>query len=183
MTELLSYPLDSGAEQHTAELVLAFDRLGSEHRALYGKIDDLQSAACRLQKTHELIARPDVLKQLKENTLLLLAELNDHSEWELTELFPLLTAYFQLSNRPDTATSLWMLEKDFELAAAYFRLFLNEAEQCCMHLEKNGEGGCLEQLLQACRLVKGHLQMEEETIFPLLAELPESIHRGIRRRF
>ncbi|CAG7625893.1 hemerythrin domain-containing protein [Paenibacillus allorhizosphaerae] len=173
MTERLSYSFGSGATHVTADPACAFARLRNEHNHLYDVIDCLETMASQLKNVAERNVRRERLKELRDTTLALLAELDEHSDWEDTQLFPFLTEYSQLPIRPVVTTSLWMLEKEQELAAMYFHLFLEETEQIFRNPDPSGIGRCTEQLLQACRLVKSHLQMEEETIYPLMAELPE----------
>jgi hemerythrin-like domain-containing protein len=156
---------------HPTKLTFAFERLRNEHVLLYDAILELEQAARRLCKQEEPGAYVLGLSSLREKALNLMAELENHSVWEDHELFPLLTEYFQLPSRPDTTTSLWMLEHEHELANTFFRYFLEESEKQLIEGKRSQGVRVTDMLLQACRLVKEHLETEEETVFPLEEEL------------
>ncbi|MDQ1909910.1 hemerythrin domain-containing protein [Paenibacillus sp. GD4] len=156
---------------HPTHLTYAFERLRNEHIFLFDAIQQLETAAKRLGKLENEEEYFAKLVVLKEQTLNLMAELDGHSVWEDNELFPLLTEYFQLPNRPDTSTSLWMLEHEHELANTFFRYFLEEADKCLAGRKRPMLPRLTDHLMQACRLVKEHLLTEEETVLPLEEEL------------
>ncbi|MFD0681262.1 MULTISPECIES: hemerythrin domain-containing protein [unclassified Paenibacillus] len=153
------------------DLTFAFERLKNEHICLYETIYQLENRAKHLNKVEKPIEYVSKLEELRDQALSLIAELDKHSEWEDNELFPLLIEYFQLPGHPHTTTSLWMLEHEHELANLFFRYFLEEADSCLAQQKRASGSRLTDQLLQACRLVKEHLQTEEDTVLPLEVEL------------
>ncbi|NOU91772.1 hypothetical protein GC093_00765 [Paenibacillus sp. LMG 31456] len=158
-------------QANPTDLTFAFERLKNEHICLYNAIHQLENKAKLLNKIERPAEYVSKLADLRDQALSVIAELDNHSKWEDNELFPLLTEYFQLPDRPHTTTSLWMLEHEHELANLFFGYFLDEADICLAQQKRPSCSGLTDQLLQACRLVKEHLQTEEETMLPLEEEL------------
>ncbi|OXM85643.1 hemerythrin domain-containing protein [Paenibacillus rigui] len=166
-------------QAQAANLIRAFHRLKSEHHCLYDAIHQVEARAKSLNKMTQLTEYLGQLSELRTEALSLTRKLEHHAHWEDNELFPQLSVYFQLPDRPDVTTSLWMLEHEHELADLFFGYFLNEADACLTQQKRASCSSLTDQLLQACRLVKEHLQTEEETVLPLEAELLTRTDQGV----
>lgn len=114
--------------------------------------------------------------ELREEAELLLRELKRHSTWEEEELFPVLMHYSHKKIEPTIMPSLWVLEKDHELAVQYIESFI-QASSALLHtrrlepvrgadLQHELKGSC-DCLTQGCFILIAHFQMEEELLFPL----------------
>ncbi|UUZ96602.1 hemerythrin domain-containing protein [Paenibacillus sp. P25] len=93
--------------------------------------------------------------------------LEAHSAWEDEAFFPMLSRCLDIPNQPTLATTLWMLEKEHALTFAFFRSFFEQAAAGGGQRSFVARGGAKDQLILACRLVRGHLSMEEAAIVPL----------------
>jgi iron-sulfur cluster repair protein YtfE (RIC family) len=111
---------------------------------------------------------------------MLLRELKRHSVWEEEELFPILMHYSHKKIEPTIMPSLWVLEKDHELAVQYIESFV-QASSALLHtlrleplsgadLQREMKGGC-DCLTQGCFILTAHFQMEEELLFPLAEDI------------
>ncbi|CAH1224986.1 hypothetical protein PAECIP111893_05207 [Paenibacillus plantiphilus] len=118
---------------------------------------------------------------LREKVAQLKQNLERHSKWEEQELFPVLSRYFSKKIEPTMLPSMWVLEKDYELAIQFLDAFY---EQCGSVLRMLSLGlkqydvitihelkYASDQLTQGCLILKGHLHMEEELIYPLAEEI------------
>ncbi|MFE5324345.1 hemerythrin domain-containing protein [Paenibacillus sp. NPDC056579] len=144
----------------------ALEQLRCEHQQLREIIHNMERNARTMQHQRQTPSRVQLMALIKE-TEELVRQLERHSEWEASELFPMLTE--QPVGGPEYVTSLWMLEKEHQLADVFFASFYKEMQviedcpgQACL-------GQALNHLYQACRVVRDHLESEEEMLLPLLA--------------
>ncbi|WP_426452156.1 hemerythrin domain-containing protein [Paenibacillus sp. S-38] len=157
----------------TAYLGPAWRRLTEEHRSLGEKVCTLEAkirAAGVDRGGHGSYPDRLLLDDLHRDAAVLRAELDLHSMWETDDLFPRLMELFCTPEGHIIVTSLWMLEKEHELADEFFDSFF----QGVSGLKAGGRGAVLsrvlEDLMQAIRLVREHLEAEEELLLPLMQE-------------
>ncbi|WP_168120639.1 hemerythrin domain-containing protein [Paenibacillus sp. HB172176] len=156
-------------------------RLKEEHELLKLKVDalcELSMQASSSANSKNVIA---VLNQLQRGAAELMLNLKTHTQWENEELFPILSQYFKRKIEPTMMPSMWMLEKDFELALQFFSAFMEDCKAIrhalLLDLENDGViaaeqmKSTANELTQGCLILTGHFQLEEEVIYPLTDEI------------
>ncbi|CAG7625862.1 hemerythrin domain-containing protein [Paenibacillus allorhizosphaerae] len=155
---------------HPTELYHALVRLKEEHEALKQAIFQLEEQAKTVIRSCDAEMRVRTLRSLVQETFLLNTKLEEHSIWEEQILYPFLNDYFHKSAGPSIIPSFWVLEKDHELAKAYLDAFTDLAE-ALVSSDDDKIVGTAEHLTQACHILKGHLHMEEELVYPLTEQI------------
>ncbi|MBH5317579.1 hemerythrin domain-containing protein [Paenibacillus sp. GSMTC-2017] len=156
-------------------------RLEEEHEKLKAKCSILCELSIRTASSSGRYGTLQMLKNLRQHAEAMLLDLEHHSKWEDEELFPVFSRYFRKSTEPTILPSLWVLEKDHELALQFFESFLQvsrtliavmQIDKDCsdLRLKEKLKEGC-NQLTQGCFILSGHFQMEEELIFPLANQI------------
>ncbi|MCM3630448.1 hemerythrin domain-containing protein [Paenibacillus glycanilyticus] len=170
-------PLNTARPSAFVELAM---RLEADHE----QIKAMCSALCQ-QSIHHATGMSSYvtiqgLIELRQEAEALLGELQRHSQWEEDELFPVLMHYSHKKIEPTIMPSLWVLEKDHELAVLYIESFIR-ASSTLLHawrlepisgadLQSGLKEGC-DCLTQGCFILTAHFQMEEELLFPLAEEI------------
>lgn len=153
-------------------------RLAREHEQLKHQCDALRELSSRTAASTSLAGAIPMLTELRGHTSTLLRQLERHSRWEDKELFPYFSRYYKLKMEPTIMPSLWVLEKDHELALQFFASFL-QASNSLMGLMVVEELGAslsevkhsCDDLTQGCLILTSHFQMEEELIYPMAEEI------------
>lgn len=158
-----------------------FMRLQSEHEYLKKRCEELSELSSRAATSSGSFGAQHLLHDLSTKAKLLLQELDSHSTWEDDEVFPLLSRYYKMKLEPTILPSLWVLEKDHELALQFFESFLltsNELHAMLLLDSSRQETkfkekmkACCDYLTQGCLILTSHFQMEEELIYPLAEEI------------
>ncbi|MEI7025035.1 hemerythrin domain-containing protein [Paenibacillus sp. y28] len=132
-------------------------------------IEDIMKQMCSLGAPE---AAP-MLGELKAAALGFVAKLEEHSDWEDGEFFPMVNRCFDIPSRPVLMTSLWMLEKEHELTKTFLDGYFELADSCWTGTALLWDvfERAKDQLLHACRLVKEHLELEEGILLPLAEEV------------
>ncbi|WP_281883585.1 hemerythrin domain-containing protein [Paenibacillus sp. YYML68] len=153
------------------DMTLSWERLNNEHAVLNEMVAELEKDAKEtMQLEGELLH--SLTEQLRMKAVGLLTELEYHSEWEASDLFPKLTDHYNTPEGHQIITSLWMLEKEHELTHEYFQSFFEELDRLLDNSSAADLPRAVNDLLTACRLVREHLMAEEETLLPFMeAEL------------
>jgi Hemerythrin HHE cation binding domain. len=162
----------------------AFAELAMRLEAEHEQIKAMCSALCQ-QSIHYATGMSSYvtiqgLSVLRDEAELLLIELKKHSSWEEEALFPVLMHYSHKKIEPTIMPSLWVLEKDHELAVLYIESFI-QASSTLLHswrldplsgarLQHELKESC-DCLTQGCFILTAHFQMEEELLFPLAEEI------------
>ncbi|MBW7477145.1 hemerythrin domain-containing protein [Paenibacillus oenotherae] len=151
----------------------------------HDRLKDKVAVLCRMnQGTNAAAGSTRSIHQfegLLEKVAHLKRDLKRHAKWEEQELFPVFARYFRKKIEPTMLPSMWVLEKDYELALQFLDSF---EEQCSSVLGMLSLGlkqydvitihelkFASDQLTQGCLILKGHLHMEEELIYPLAEEI------------
>ncbi|UVI27547.1 hemerythrin domain-containing protein [Paenibacillus spongiae] len=171
-------PLDSA---RTSAFLLLVIQLKSDHDRLKKKVDALYELSVSTSAAAAGAGMFQLLDQLRTDSSKLLDELDRHAKWEDQELFPIVMNYFNKKIEPTIMPSIWVLEKDHELALQFFDSFLELSGSMLSRLKRGAErydiqmAGQLKQatdhLTQGCLILKGHFHMEEELLFPLMSEI------------
>lgn len=172
-------PNDSARPSAFMQLAI---RLQTEHEQLKASCVSLGELSARTASSNGDYGTMQMLKELRAKAEGLLQELERHSNWEDEELFPVFSHYFKQKEEPTMLPSMWVLEKDHELALQFFESFLQSSRTLIgmMMLERGRrpderlmrmlKDGC-DHLTQGCLILTAHFQMEEELIFPMAEEI------------
>ncbi|WP_179136156.1 hemerythrin domain-containing protein [Paenibacillus sp. 32352] len=156
---------------HETELSEALDRLKREHDDLLHGLNELYAQARQVEREADHERTLPLLLQLRLRVQAFSEELERHSEWEEHELYPFLNDYFHRKHVPSIVPSLWMLEKDHELASDNLNAFLKAVHV----IENNPEAMLPSQatayLIHACRMLQEHLRQEEQIVFPMTEQI------------
>ncbi|WP_036745294.1 hemerythrin domain-containing protein [Paenibacillus sp. UNC451MF] len=152
---------------HYTELSELVERLKQEHAELMQVLLDMKEQSIQAEQEHDKGKARGMLVHLRLWAMAFQEELNRHSEWEEQELYPFLNVYFHKHNRPTIVPSLWMLEKDHELAMDHLNSFFRavhalKPDSDAMQIKRAGA-----YLTHACRILIDHLEKEEQFVFPL----------------
>ncbi|MGR7943854.1 MULTISPECIES: hemerythrin domain-containing protein [unclassified Paenibacillus] len=171
-------PIDSARPSAFMQLAI---RLQEEHEQLKLKCSLLSELSAQTAARHGAEGSLRSLKELRAKAEELLLDLSCHAKWEDEELFPIFTRYYKRKEEPTILPSMWVLEKDHELAVQFFESFLQTSRTLIglLQLEKGRPDAALmkllkegcDQLTQGCLILTGHFQMEEELIFPLADDI------------
>lgn len=158
-----------------------FMRLQTEHEGLKEKCEELSELSSRAASTSGSFGAQHLLHELIAKAKHLLRELASHGKWEDEELFPLFSRYYKRKLEPTILPSLWVLEKDYELALQFFESFLQMSNElhAMLLMDTNRQEmkfrdkmkACCDCLTQGCLILTSHFQMEEELIYPLADEI------------
>ncbi|MCS7460946.1 hemerythrin domain-containing protein [Paenibacillus doosanensis] len=156
---------------HETELSEALERLKREHDDLLRALNGLYAKARLAERETDPKRALPLLLQLRLGVTAFLEELERHSEWEEHELYPFLNDYFHRKHAPSIVPSLWMLEKDHELATDNLNSYLKAVRV----IESNPDAMLPSQaagyLIHACRILQEHLRQEEQLVFPMTEQV------------
>ncbi|MWC29899.1 hemerythrin domain-containing protein [Paenibacillus sp. MMS18-CY102] len=173
-SELQLDPIDTA---RPSEYMQLFMKLEADHEQLKAACDELCALSMRGAAVFSRRGAKNLLAVLRERTAAVIGDLSAHARWEDEALFPVFTRYYKQEIEPTIQPSLWVLEKDYELAMQFFESFMQAsfAQLNLLTLEDGEVGlkffeglkeGC-NCLTQGCFILNSHFQMEEELIFPL----------------
>ena len=156
----------------SAKLISMVERLKEEHLVLNETVSVLYSKAVEYTENHNIL-KWRLIPHLRHEVLALMRELDDHAEWEEKELFPTLMTYTNLHNGPSIIPSIWVLEKEHDLAKQFIQPFLNicvkiffeENAAILLDLQIQAQiNSAVTDLRQACIILQEHFRMEEDLI-------------------
>lgn len=159
-----------GKNESEDEFGAAYARLKAEHERLLGRLAAIRVAAERRASAGGPDCSEKELLRLRDELIDFLHRLDEHAGWQKRELFPWLETYCNARMAPSIQPSIWVMQKDRELAELFVRSFL----ECVDSRDKQGQlriGECLAHLVQACRMLQEHLSVEEEVVFPMAEQL------------
>ncbi|MDF2651912.1 MAG: hypothetical protein K0Q73_7717 [Paenibacillus sp.] len=115
----------------------------------------------------------DALRGLKQESLVLMKELDRYLEEEERSIFPAAKLYTCGKIGPVSA-----LEQDHLLAKHFYEMFLEQASSAAAYLDRGAAEDALSCLKQVLMIVSEHFRIEEQTVFPskerIMAELLSS---------
>ncbi|MFE5323970.1 hemerythrin domain-containing protein [Paenibacillus sp. NPDC056579] len=152
---------------HVTELSALVDRLKEEHAELMQVLDEMEQQSVQAEQETDKSRAIGSLLHLRLWATAFQEELQKHSDWEERELYPFLNVYFHKHNKPSIVPSLWMLEKEHELAMDNMNSFFRAVHA----LRPDSDAMLIKRaaayLTHSCRIMKEHLEKEQQFIFPL----------------
>lgn len=153
-------------------------RLQREHEQLKLQCDALCELSSRTASSTSFAGAVAILAELRTQAGSLLELLERHSAWEDEEVFPFFSRYYKLKMEPTIMPSLWVLEKDHELAVQFFESFLQAAGALIGLMGVDAQATALtevkqscDDLTQGCLILTSHFEMEEELIYPMAEDI------------
>jgi iron-sulfur cluster repair protein YtfE (RIC family) len=160
----------AGAARAT-ELEHLLARLREEHVELLGTLGRLEEAADCAERNPNVRAAVMEMKQMRSVLLSFMERLEEHAQVEEEDLIPLVDVYYHRKRIPTMTSSIWVMEKDHELAIVYLSTCLQRMEEFDPDLRPGIAWEAIHCLLQGCSLLKEHFAIEEKMLFPLVEEL------------
>ncbi|WP_274363361.1 hemerythrin domain-containing protein [Paenibacillus thermotolerans] len=146
---------------HPTELAYALERVREEHAELRAKVAELETAIKIFQTAWSVALATKIVAMAETFS----KQCEAHARWEDTELMPFLSVYYLDHGGPEISTSVWMMEKDHELAYEFLRSFLQRAKEIPNRQDRQLWKSAILQLSQACYIYKEHFELEEQVIF------------------
>lgn len=146
---------------HPTELAYVLERVKEEHAELRAKVAQLESAMKVLQSEWSAESAAKIVTMAEAFA----AQCEAHAKWEDTELMPFLSVYYLEHGGPEISTSVWMMEKDHELAFEFLRSFLQRVKENPYHMDRQMWKSAALHLTQACYIYREHFELEEQVIF------------------
>ncbi|WP_281883605.1 hemerythrin domain-containing protein [Paenibacillus sp. YYML68] len=158
-------------EDHVTGLFAAVQRLQNEHAYILELLEEMEVQAVQIGKASTTAQDWSRLQHLRLWTIGVMQELEAHAKWEDGVLLPFLVSYFHLQESPSLAPSLWMMEKEHELAVEYVECFMREFHKLRPASSRERMWKTASLLLQACYILKSHIEKEEKLVFPLVEQV------------
>lgn len=152
-------------------LSMFVERLKEEHESMQLQLRDIRKMADSLYLLDDCDQGMCELIDLQDRVMVLIEDLDRHSEWEQKELFPILQTYFNRYMIPSITPSIWVMEKDHELAKQFTQSFIDGVNGMKPPIDKDFLKEMTSQLIQSCLILLEHFTLEEELVFPLADQL------------
>ncbi|WP_159881429.1 hemerythrin domain-containing protein [Paenibacillus puerhi] len=149
----------------------AIDRLKEEHDDLRLRLKEICREGEGVSKLRSTSEAAEKLKELRGSISVLMESLDRHASWEEQELFPMLTRYFNKVQGPSIMPSIWVMEKDHELAHLFVQSFYEALDGPAQKGEKIHVKTAASHLIQACLILTEHLNLEEEVVYPMAEQI------------
>jgi hemerythrin-like domain-containing protein len=138
------------------------NRLQEEHVLLNVSLMDLYRMSNAIGRDENVINWVGSLCDLKVKVVTFMRQLDGHSQWEQTVMFPMITWYFG-----EILDQFALLEQEHELAEQYLKAFLKAMDQTLIQVDRMEARTMTGYLLQAYAVLTNHFKQEEEIIVAL----------------
>ncbi|CAH1221807.1 hypothetical protein PAECIP111893_04779 [Paenibacillus plantiphilus] len=152
---------------HPSELIVMLGQLRKEHIELRFMIERIEWAADGVERMVDVLAAANELRELKASIREFMEKLEQHAAWEEETLLPFINEYFRRSYNHRIDDSIWTMEKDHEMGRMYMEQFLRRVSEIDAHPNAGMVAEAVRCLLQGCVLLREHLRIEEQIVFPL----------------
>jgi iron-sulfur cluster repair protein YtfE (RIC family) len=156
---------------HPTSILSMVDRLKKEHVAMQDQLKEIRTMAGEVYMLEDCTEGMCKLVSLQDRILVLIEDLDRHSEWEERELFPILQNYFNQYMMPSITPSIRVMEKDHDLAKQFVQSYMDGVNGMKAPIDRGFLKEMTSQLIQACVLLLEHFKLEEELVFPLTDQL------------
>lgn len=156
---------------HPTQFLTIIERLKEEHEAMQLQLAEIRTMAGALYNETDCSKGLCKLVELQDRITVLVDELDAHAQWEEQELYPVLKTYFNRYLMPSITPSIWVMEKDHELAKLFVQSFIDGVNGAQAPIDQAFLKEMASQLIQACLILLEHFNLEEELVFPLADQL------------
>lgn len=148
----------------------AAEKLKAEHEALAERLASMKQYSAKLADPADPMWENTYLPRLKQDLSQFMRLLKEHTSWAEKDLFPMLMSYFNKQMLPSMQPSIWVMEKDHEIADSFVNALLqtlehNHASMLSSHKFTTG------QFKQAYRMLQEHLDLEKDIIHPMVDQV------------
>jgi iron-sulfur cluster repair protein YtfE (RIC family) len=154
---------------------LLVERLKKEHVQMREQLSEIRTMAASLYSLEDCSIGMCKLIELQDLILSLVEELEQHSEWEEKELFPLLQSYLQPTTALSVSRSMTVLEQDHDLAKRVVQVFVDGVNAMKMPIDEEFLHLMASELMTACLILLKHFTLEEELVYPLTDRIVEQL--------
>ncbi|UJF34604.1 hemerythrin domain-containing protein [Paenibacillus hexagrammi] len=156
---------------HPAHFPAIVQRLKEEHEQMRDQLAEIRTMAVSLYSLTDCSIGMCKLIELQDRILSLVEELEQHSEWEEKELFPLLQSYFSRAKAFSIARSIIVLEQDHDLAKQVVKAYVDGVNAMRVPIDMEFLHYMTAELVRACLLLLKHFTLEEELVYPLINQI------------
>ena len=160
-----------GETGRPSDMVEAVRRLRDEHSDLRQTIERIEAAAARADRMAAVSAAANEISGVKQPLVAFMHALERHAAWEEENLIPLIEEHMPRSHESAVRDSIWVMEKDHQMATVYLRVFLERLNEFGDRPNAGVVADAVRCLLQGCVLLKEHFRIEEQTIFQAVEQL------------
>lgn len=150
--------------------VEAVDRLKAEHDELRALLYNIRNKGNGVASASTIAAARARLQELRSDVTAMMKKLQQHADWEERELFPMLSRYFHRMYAPSILPSIWVMEKDHQLAELFVQSFM-ESVNGYLAGQPIPVKETVSHLVQACLILTEHLNLEEEVVYPMTEQI------------
>jgi iron-sulfur cluster repair protein YtfE (RIC family) len=144
--------------QPLARLYFSIERLKEEHALLQEELRELYRLTRLItRKENDTLQWTGTLRDLRRLAAEFQADLDKHAQWEETELFPLVSVYFDAG-----LEELMLMEQEHELAEHFIDAFAEAAKRAPVRRFDGREMAMY--LKQAYQILTEHFRHEEEVL-------------------
>lgn len=151
------------------------ERLKEEHLQMRGQLAEIRTMAASLYSLEDCSIGMCKLIELQDLILSLVEELEQHSEWEENELFPLLQSYLHPTTALSVSRSITVLEQDHDLAKRVVQTFVDGVNTMKVPIDEEFLHVMASELMTACLILLRHFTLEEELVYPLADRIVEQL--------
>jgi iron-sulfur cluster repair protein YtfE (RIC family) len=151
------------------------ERLKEEHLQMRGQLAVIRTMAASLYSLGDCSIGMCKLIELQDLILSLVEELEQHSEWEESELFPLLQSYLPQTTALSVSRSVTVLEQDHDLAKRVVQTFVDGVNAMKVPIDEEFLHVMASELMTACLILLRHFTLEEELVYPLADRIVEQL--------
>ncbi|TXK77963.1 hemerythrin domain-containing protein [Paenibacillus sp. N3.4] len=175
MDERLSIQRNGEYAANSIYFPLIVERLKEEHKQMREEISEIRKLAVSLLSLEDCSMGMCKLIELQDRILSLIEELEQHSEWEEQELFPLLQSYLHPTMALSVSRSVTVLEQDHDLAKRVVQSFVDGVNAMKVPIDLTFLQVMASELMTACLILLKHFTLEEELVYPLADGILEKL--------
>jgi len=150
-------------------------RWKEEHQQMRGQLTEIRKTAATLYSLEDCSIGMCRLIELQDSILLLIEDLEQHSEWEEQELFPRLYTYVHPTTALSMTRSITVLEQDHDLAKRVVQSYVDGVNNMKVPIDVEFLQLMTSELVTACLILLKHITLEEELVYPLTDQILKNL--------
>lgn len=163
---MYALPTDDQPVDTVHALSGGIEKLREEHIFLKEKLMEFYGMAKAIGLDEDVINWSNSLENLRKKIIAFVAEMDDHSIWEDTVLFPMVAEYTGKDMGPVS-----VMEYEHELSKQHIERFLAAVGQLQVPINCETAKETASYLLQAYVILSDHFQKEEDILFPIAEQM------------
>ncbi|MEW9698184.1 hemerythrin domain-containing protein [Paenibacillus sp. SI8] len=171
----LSFQTNREYAAHGTHFPAMVERWKEEHLQMRNQLKDIRTMAASMYSLEDCSIGMCKLIEMQDQILSLVEELEQHSEWEERELFPLLHTYLHPTTALSITRSLLVLEQDHDLAKRVVQSYVDGVNLMKVPIDLAYMQLMISELVTACLILLKHITLEEELVYPLADRILENL--------